>query len=134
MKEAFKNKKIYIISAIALIIPVIVMVVWYLIAVYGSDEAALPQLEMVVWAFAILYILIGFVSGNQTIYHWRKKEGAYDDKPPYELRVEAWTKRLSFFIPGLILLLTGITFDIIAIITGYYPISGYEFSNRIRIK
>lgn len=134
MKDAFKNKRIYIISAIALVIPVVVMTVWYLIAAYASDDAAIPQLEMIVWAFGILYVLIGFVSGNQTIYHWRKKEAAYDDKPPYELRVEAWTKRLSFFIPALILILTGAAFDIVAATTGFYPISGYPFTGRIIVK
>ena len=130
MKDAFKNKKVYIVAAIALVVAALVVTIWDIIAL-NSDNGFL-QPEMVVWAFAIIYVLIGYVAGDMVVVRYRRKEGQYDGKVPDEIRINAWIKRLEFFIPAILLFIAAITFDIIAVTTGTYPLGGNPYTPRLK--
>ncbi len=120
MKIALKKYQIYIFAAILTLvglgIPFIVLVI-----TLNVDNAQPAYYPAILGAFAAFYLLVGFIWGDLHIVSYRRKNKNWDDQVPDGVKVEAWIRRLPFYISCLIIFVVFMVFEIIFWVTGNYP-------------
>ena len=121
MKNAFKNKKVIIIGSILLVLGLGIPFGLFFITSIPQLNVSPTPYNMLLWIFAFVYILVGFIWGDARGASWRKKNKEWDSKLPEDVSNGIWKIRLTFYAPALIIFLVAIVFDIIYMISGSYP-------------
>ena len=120
MKNAFKNKKVYIFGAIMTVVGV--GVPFLVLVITLNVETAAPFVyPALLGAFAALYLLVGFVWGDLHSVAYRRKNKNWDDELPPEIKTESWVRRLPFYLAAIIVFSVFMVFEIIFWATGHYP-------------
>lgn len=120
MKNAFKNIKVWIFTAIFTVIGVGVPFL-ILVITLNIEDAAPFQYPLLLGAIAALYLLVGFVWGDLHIVSYRRKNKEWDGELPQEVKDSAWVRRMPFYLATIIVFTVFMVFEIIFWITGGYP-------------
>lgn len=120
MKNAFKNIKVWIFTAIFTVVgagvPFLILVI-----TLNIEDAAPFQYPLLLGAIAALYLLVGFVWGDLHIVSYRRKNKEWDGELPQEVKDSAWVRRMPFYLATIIIFTVFMVFEIIFWITGGYP-------------
>lgn len=121
MKNAFKNKKVIIIALILFVIGLAISFGVFFITDNPKLNLQTIPYNYLLWIFGFVYVLIGFIWGDLRGASWRHKNKEWDTNFPEEVKTNIWKTRLTFYLPGVSLILTGVIFDIIFMASGAYP-------------
>ena len=120
MKNAFKNKRVWIFGSIMSVVgiglPFIILII-----TLNVDKTAPFQYPLLHGLFAAIYLLIGFIWGDMHTVLYRRKTKNWDGEIPPEIKTESWVRRLPFYLGAITTFLVFIVFDIIYLIAGSYP-------------
>ena len=120
MKNALKNWKIWMFTAIMLVVGVGLPFLILVITLNVPDAPAFYY-PALLGAFAAIYLLVGFIWGDLYVANWRRKNKNWDDKLPDEVREKAWTRHWPFYLAAVTVFLVFISFEIVFWVTGAYP-------------
>ena len=120
MKNALKNWKIWMFTAIMSVVGVVLPFLILVITLNVPDAPAFYY-PALLGAFAAIYLLVGFIWGDLYVANWRRKNKNWDDKLPDEVREKAWTRHWPFYLAAVTVFLVFISFEIVFWVTGAYP-------------
>ncbi len=121
MKKFFKDIKLIIVSLVLTLVGLGLSFGLFFISRIPDLNMLTIQYIILLWIFAFVYLLIGFVWGDVIIARWRKANQEWDTKLPEDIKDKAWKARLYFYIPAVIIFVVAIFFDIFKMIAGFYP-------------
>ena len=121
MKNAFKNLRVWLFTAIFVTVGVGVPFL-ILVITLNVEDAAPFQYPLLLGAFAALYVLVGFIWGDLHIVSYRRKNKEWDSELPKEIKESAWIRRMPFYLSAAIVFTVFMVFEIIFWITGGYPL------------
>lgn len=121
MKKFFKDIKLIIVSLVLTLVGLGLSFGLFFISQIPDLNMLTIQYIILLWIFAFVYLLIGFVWGDVIIARWRKANQEWDTKLPEDIEDKAWKARLYFYIPAVIIFVVAIVFDIFKMIAGFYP-------------
>ena len=120
MKNALKNKKVIlftaILSVVAIGVPFLVLVI-----TLNIDNASPFYYPAMLGAMAASYLLIGYVWGDLHGVFYRRKNKEWDTPLPEEIKTECWVRRWPFFLACILTFVVFMVFEIIFWATGSYP-------------
>ena len=120
MKNALKNKKVYIFGAILTAVGLAVPFVGLVITLNVENATPFPY-PAILGAFAAAYVLIGFVWGDLHSVFYRRKNKNWDGELPPEIKTESWVRSLPFYLACIIIFSVFMVFEIIFWVTESYP-------------
>lgn len=121
MRKFFKDIKLIIVSLVLTLVGLGLSFGLFFISQIPDLNMLTIQYIILLWIFAFVYLLIGFVWGDVIIARWRKANQEWDTKLPEDIKDKAWKTRLYFYIPAVIIFVVAIVFDIFKMIAGFYP-------------
>lgn len=121
MKKFFKDIKLIIVSLVLTLVGLGLSFGLFFISQIPNLNMLTIQYIILLWIFAFVYLLIGFVWGDVIIARWRKANQEWDTKLPEDIKDKAWKARLYFYIPAVIIFVVAIVFDVFKMIAGFYP-------------
>ena len=122
MKNAAKNIKLNILGVVLGILGIGIPLGIYGITVIPSLNTNPFPYMYLIYIFAVLYVLIGFVVSDIQNARWRRKNAEYDTKLPQDVKDRAWKIRYPLYMAAAIVLTFAITFEILYWILGHYPL------------
>lgn len=121
MKNALKNKKVYIIGGILLAVGLLVSFGVFAISTIPALNAMTIFYSYLLYIFGFVYFLIGFIWYDIKVNNWRKKNKNWDGPVDEDEKEKAWKARWTFWLPAFVILIVALTFDFIAMGLGHYP-------------
>ena len=121
MKNAAKSVKLNILGVVLGLFGVGLPIGIYGITCIPSLNASPFPYIYLMFIFAFLYLLIGFVVSDIQIARWRRKNSQYDSVLPDEVKNKAWAIRYPLYLAFAIVFLTCLGFEICYWITKDYP-------------
>ena len=121
MKAALKYKRVYIIGLVLLILGLgttFGVLGITLIPTLNVDTFYYPYL---LWIFGVGYMLVGYLWCDILIAVWRKKTGEWDSPADPQVKEKGWVARWTFWLPGIVILIVCLVFEVIGLIMGHYP-------------
>ena len=120
MKNALKNKKVYLFGSILAVlgigVPFLVLVI-----TLNVEDAAPFYYPAMLGAFAASYLLVGYIWGDLHGVFYRRKNKIWDGQLPESIKTECWVRRWPFFLACILVFVVFMVFEIIYWITGGYP-------------
>ena len=120
MKNALKNKKVYLFAGILTVIGVGVPFL-VLVITLNIEDAAPFYYPAMLGAMAASYLLVGYVWGDLHGVFYRRKNKEWDGPLPENIRTECWVRRWPFFLACIVTFTVFLVFEIIYWATGGYP-------------
>ena len=120
MKNALKNKKVYLFGGILAIIGVGVPFL-VLVITLNIEDASPFYYPAMLGALAAAYLLVGYVWGDLHGVFYRRKNKEWDGPLPEETKIECWFRRWPFFLAAIVTFTVFMVFEIIYVATGGYP-------------
>lgn len=121
MKKALKHTKVYIFAAILFSLGIIVPFGILAITLIPSLNTAPFQYQYLLWIFAAIYFLVGYLWCDLQVAHWRKVNQEWSGPADPLVLEKGWIARWSFWFPAMAIFLVCLVFEIIALVNGGYP-------------
>ena len=122
MKKAAKSIKLNILGGgLGLFGIALPLGIYGITCIPSLNATPFPYIYLM-FIFAFLYLLIGFVVSDIQLARWRRKNAEYDSKLPEEVKDKAWSIRYPLYLGFAIVILCALVFEIIYWITGGYPL------------
>ena len=121
MKESLKSLKVWIIGIAISIFAVALPFIIFIICKYGFsyEQFIYPIMHI---ALAASLVIIGFVSGDIYIIHYRQKTKNWEDDLPMEIRIKSWKIKSPLYIGAATVFSVFLVFQMMYFIVGHYPL------------
>ncbi|MCD8203819.1 MAG: hypothetical protein LUB56_01670 [Coprobacillus sp.] len=121
MKEALKNKRVYIGAAILSVIGLGVPALLIGLSYIQSIDFSAAVYPYVLGIFAVGYFFVGFIWGDAKSAKYRKDQKNWDGELPEEEKTILWNRRLPWFFSAAVVLIAFIVVDICYAFMGHFP-------------
>ena len=120
MKNAFKNKKVFlfagILSILGIGIPFLILVI-----TLNIENASPFYYPALLGGLAAAFLLVGYVWSDLYGVFYRRKNKEWDSPLPEEIKTACWVRRWPFFLAAILTFTIFMVFEVIYWITGGYP-------------
>ncbi len=123
MKQALKDKKVYIIAIILAILGYVPLIVGAICSI-PSLNTSFETYPYVIWAFIAIYFLVGFVWQDLYKANIRRKTKNWDNRLDDNVITSGWKRGLPFYFAASAILVMGLVLECYNAITGFYPFLG----------
>ncbi len=121
MKEALKNKRIYIGAAILSVIGLGIPALFIGLSYVPSLDIGAAFYPYLLGIFAVGYFFIGYLWGDIKSAKYRKDQKNWDGELPEEEKTLLWSRRLPWFFAAAVVLIAFIVIEICYPFMGHYP-------------
>ncbi len=124
MKQALKNYKVYIATAILTVIGVGLPLLIVGITIWSGNGNVFNGYIYLMGLLAVVFFFIGFIWGDVISGRWRKKQKDWDGPLPPEIKTTIWVRRWPLYFSAIITILVFVAFDIVYAVAGHFPFLG----------